>query len=59
MPEYKFVTLPTEGKQVRSSGVDAYASAELNEVYVSQGWEVVDVTRTTTVGPIGFLLKRG
>lgn len=58
MAEYKYVSLPTEGKQIRSEDVDAFASAELNEKYASQGWEVVTVSRPASIGPIGFLLKR-
>jgi len=58
MPEYKYVSLPTDGKQVRSNEVDAYASAELNRVYVSEGWAVVNATRPASIGPIGFLLRR-
>jgi hypothetical protein len=30
MAEFKYVTLPTDGKQVRSGQVDEYASAQLN-----------------------------
>ena len=59
MPEYKYVSLPTVGKQVRSEQVDEFATAELNEVYVAEGWEVVNATRPVNVGRIGFLLKRG
>jgi len=58
MAEYKYVSLPTNGKQTRSEDVDAYASAELNEKYASQGWEVVNAVRPMNIGPIGFLLKR-
>ena len=58
MAEYKYVTLPTEGKQIRSSAVDEYASTELNEKYASQGWEVVNVSRPSGIGPIGFLLRK-
>lgn len=58
MPEYKYVSLPTAGKEVRSEDVDAYASAELNRVYVAEGWEVVNVTRPVAIGRIGFLLRR-
>jgi len=58
MAEYKYVSLPTVGKEVRSERVDEYASAELNEKWVSAGWEVVNVTRPAAVGPIGFLLRR-
>jgi hypothetical protein len=45
MAEFKYVTLPTDGKQIRSGQVDEYASVELNEKYVSQGWEPVAVSR--------------
>lgn len=57
MTEYKYVTLPTNGKQVRSADVADYASAELNE-YVKAGWDVVNATRPDVIGPIGFLLRR-
>lgn len=58
MAEYKYVSLPSDGKQIRSAEVDAYASAELNTEWVSNGWEVVNVTRPSVIGPIGFLLRR-
>jgi hypothetical protein len=56
MPEYKYVSLPTDGKQIRSADVDAYATVELNETYIAAGWEVANVTRPAAIGPIGFLL---
>ena len=55
--EYKYVSLPTNGKQIRSEHVDEYASLELNS-YVADGWTVVNVTRPNVIGPIGFLLQR-
>lgn len=58
MSEYKYVSLPTDSKQTRSENVDAYASEELNTVYVAAGWEVVNATRPVNIGRIGFLLKR-
>ena len=58
MTEYKYVTLPSIGKHVRSSNVDHFASDELNNVYVAAGWEVVNATRPAVIGPIGFLLRR-
>jgi len=58
MAEYKYVSLPTDGKQTRSEDVDAYASAELNEQWVANGWVPVNVTRPVNIGRIGFLLKR-
>jgi hypothetical protein len=58
MAEYKYVSLPTPGKEVRSEDVEVYASAELNRDWVSKGWEVVNVTRSAPIGKIGFLLKR-
>jgi hypothetical protein len=58
MAEYKYVSLPTPGKEVRSDHIDVYASAELNRDWVSKGWEVVNVTRPSLLGKIGFLLKR-
>lgn len=57
--EYKYVSLPTSGKEGRSEDVDAYASDELNRVWVSQGWTVANVTRPQVIGRIGFLLQRG
>lgn len=59
MPEYKYVSLPTVGKEVRSDDVDEFATAELNRVYVADGWEVVNATRPMNIGKIGFLLRRG
>lgn len=59
MAEYKYVSLPSAGKEVRSERVDEFASAELNREWVSRGWEVVNVTRPASIGPIGFLLKLG
>lgn len=56
--EYKYVSLPSSGKETRSNDVDAYASKELNDKYAAKGWEVVNVTRPAVIGPIGFLLKR-
>jgi hypothetical protein len=58
MAEYKYVSLPTDGKETRSEKVDMYASDELNRVWVAAGWEVVSVTRPMNIGPIGFLLRR-
>lgn len=58
MAEYKFVSLPTAGKEVRSERVDEFASAELNEKWVSEGWEPISVSRPSAIGPIGFLLRR-
>lgn len=58
MTEYKYVSLPTLGKEVRSDDVNAFASKELNEEYVAKGWEVVNATRPAAIGPIGFLLRR-
>ena len=58
MPEYKYVSLPTVGKQVRSERVDEYASIELNALCASEGWTVVNVVRPMNIGPIGFLLVR-
>jgi hypothetical protein len=58
VPEYKYVSLPSSGKEVRSGDVDRYASEELNRVYVPDGWVVENVTRPAAIGPIGFLLKR-
>ena len=58
MPEYKYVSLPTARKQIQSTIVEEHASAELNAVYVSQGWEVVNATRPMGIGQIGFLLRR-
>lgn len=58
MAEYKYVSLPSDGKQIRSGDVDAYASAELNATYVSQGWVPVTVSRPAAIGPIGFLLVK-
>jgi hypothetical protein len=58
MAEYRYVSLPTAGKQVRSEHVADYASAELNEICADGGWEVVSATRPAPIGPIGFLLKR-
>lgn len=57
MAEYKYVSLPTGGKRIRSAHVAEYATEELAE-WVSQGWEVVNATRPTPTGPIGFLLRR-
>ena len=58
MAEYKYVSLPTAGHEIRSEQVDAYASEELNRDWIPQGWEPVRVTRPASVGPIGFLLRR-
>ena len=58
MAEYKYVSLPTNGKEIRSANVDEYASRELNDVWAAQGWEAVSVTRPSPIGPIGFLLRR-
>jgi hypothetical protein len=58
MAEYKYVSLPTSGKETRSADVDRYASEELNRVYVTEGWDVVNAVRPRNIGPIGFLLKR-
>jgi len=58
MAEYRYVSLPSDGKEIRSEQVDAYASAELNLEWISQGWEVANVTRPAAIGAIGFLLKR-
>lgn len=58
MAEYKYVSLPTVGKQIRSGDVAEHANAELNEQWVSTGWEPVSVTRPDPIGPIGFLLRR-
>jgi|GEM_PF-6137244 len=58
MAEFKYVSLPTAGKEVRSDQVDAFASAELNAEYVSAGWNVVNATRPVNIGRIGFLLRR-
>lgn len=58
MAEYKYVSLPTAGREVRSEQVADFATAELNRVYVSEGWEVVSVTRPAPIGQIGFLLRR-
>lgn len=57
MAEYKYVSLPTEGKRIRNDP-EAGATEELNE-YAAAGWEVVGVTRPGPIGPIGFLLRRG
>lgn len=59
MTEYKYVSLPSSGRQMRSSEMEEHASNELNEVYVAQGWEVVNATRPALQGQIGFLLRRG
>jgi hypothetical protein len=58
MAEFKYVSLPTVSKQVRSDDVEEYASAELNEKWVAEGWEPVSVSRPQAIGPIGFLLRR-
>lgn len=58
MAEYKYVSLPTEGKEVRSGQVDEYATAELNREWVANGWDVISTTRPNPIGPIGFLLRR-
>jgi hypothetical protein len=58
MTEYKYVSLPSTGKEIRSERVDEFASSELNSVWVSDGWEVVNATRPAPIGPIGFLLRR-
>ncbi len=58
MTEYKYVSLPTARKEIQSSEVEEHASAELNAVYVSQGWDVVNATRPMGIGQIGFLLRR-
>ena len=58
MAEFKYVSLPTAGKEVRSPDVEAFASAELNRDYVAQGWLPVSVTRPASIGAIGFLLRR-
>lgn len=56
--EYKYVSLPSVGKQIRSDDVDRYATEELTNVYVNEGWEPIAVTRPAGIGPIGFLLRR-
>lgn len=58
MAEYIYVTLPSERRPMRTATNEADASAELNEVWVPQGWEPVAVARPSSIGPIGFLLKR-
>lgn len=58
MAEFKFVQLPTDGKQVRSNDVEQYASAELADKWVAEGWEPISVTRSAPIGPVGFLLRR-
>lgn len=58
MTEYKYISLPSVGKEVRSEAVNDYATAELNTKWVSQGWEVVNATRPSSIGPISFLLRR-
>ena len=58
MAEYKYVSLPTDGKQTRSEDVDAYASAELNDKWVAAGWVPVNVSRPVNIGRIGFLLVK-
>lgn len=58
MPEYKFVTLPTERKAFKTSDLEDRATEELNRL-AAEGWEPVNATRTELIGPIGFLLKRG
>lgn len=58
MAEYKYVSLPTARKEIQSTRVEEHASAELNSVYVAEGWEVVNATRPMGIGQIGFLLRR-
>lgn len=58
MAEYKYVSLPTNGKEVRSENAEEHASRELNDVWVSAGWEPISVTRPSPIGQIGFLLRR-
>lgn len=53
--EYKYVILPTNGEETRSADVDSYASEELNRLCTTGKWEVVNVTRPSSIGPIGFL----
>ncbi|MFT4211786.1 MAG: hypothetical protein QM626_07910 [Microbacterium sp.] len=59
MTEYKYVSLPSSGRQMRSNDTEEHASIELNTVYVAQGWDVVNATRPALQGQIGFLLRRG
>jgi hypothetical protein len=59
MTEYKYVSLPTTGREVRSEDVARYASEELNRLCAAEGWEVVNATRPASIGPIGFLLRKG
>jgi hypothetical protein len=56
MPEYKYVSLPTDGKQIRSADVDAYATAELNDTYIAAGCPPPPAPPPAPLGPIGFLL---
>ena len=58
MAEYKYVTLPPVDTKKRGVSTEDQASEELNRLYVSQGWTVVNATRPSPIGPIGFLLVR-
>lgn len=58
MAEYKYVSLPTEGREIRSGDVNRYATEELNRLVAAEGWEVVNTVRPSLIGPIGFLLRR-
>jgi hypothetical protein len=58
MAEYRWVSLPTVGKEIRSERRDDYINAELERDWTSQGWEPVAVQAPSHIGPVGFLLKR-
>ena len=56
--EYRYVSLPTNGKEIRSDNAEEHASRELNEKWVSEGWEPMSAFRPSPIGQIGFLLRR-
>ncbi len=59
MAEFRYVRLPTDGKQARSEQVDDYANAELATRWVAAGWEPIAIDRSASIGKIGFLLRKG